>query len=313
MDQVWLPDELRCFFLVFLSFFLAACAASYGPSVDQSGLEQGYRSASEALELAESLNAPTYASDTFEKANSLFDKTFERQKQSPSNELIEDYKRVTELARKASLNAAKAQVRKYESLRNRFDSLEVKYGNRGDTLAKLNRKLRELRGKLKDQEALKRTIRRLKVDLVEASSRFAPEAVFVRFEKTPLFEAGSARFTSEGQRMIDSIVPTLKKHGDRMIHVRGFTDTLPIAKGADFQSNWELSAQRAINVVKYLAYVKGVRKDRLMATGMAGYHPRNSREGKAPRVRDRRVEIVLYPPKSAIKVRGPGFLSDERK
>lgn len=325
MNQLTISRSVQLLLVLLSAFILASCAASFGPPVNQARLEQAYKSASESIELAKSLNAPKYAPEDFKEAKNLMEKTFDRLKKSPSNDLLEDFQRASKLARQAALNAAKAQIDELESLRKqlgelqpaydkiktKFQALKMKSRTQSDSIAELNRRVRRLREAAKATKKLRRKIRRLKAKLAEAKSKTAKEAVFVKLDATPMFEAGSARFTPEGQALIDTVVPLLKQYDNRMIQVRGHTDALPVTKDSSFESNWELSAQRAINVVKYLVYVKGIRKDRIMATGMAGYHSRASNETEQQRAKNRRVEIFLYPPQSALTVKDPGSLTSK--
>ncbi len=56
-----------------------------------------------------------------------------------------------------------------------------------------------------------------------------------------------------------------------MLRVDGHTDVRPIAS-AQFPSNWELSAARAISVVQYLI-AKGISPQRLVAAGFGEFQP----------------------------------------
>ena len=72
-----------------------------------------------------------------------------------------------------------------------------------------------------------------------------------------LFDRGSADITVSGEKLlktlaIDSIIQNTKFSQDSTILlVQGFTDDTPI-RTLKFPSNWELSTQRAVNVVKIL-------------------------------------------------------------
>jgi chemotaxis protein MotB len=84
---------------------------------------------------------------------------------------------------------------------------------------------------------------------------------------------------------------------DKQIQVSGHTDNHPVGEKllAQFPSNWELSASRAINVVRFLAEKAGVPPQRLVATGYGEYHPIASNKTPSGRARNRRIEILLTP------------------
>jgi len=74
------------------------------------------------------------------------------------------------------------------------------------------------------------------------------------------------------------------------IKIIGHTDTTPIHT-AQYQSNWELSADRACEVVRFLAG-KGIKPSLLAAVGYAEYRPVATNDTEAGRAQNRRVEII---------------------
>ena len=73
--------------------------------------------------------------------------------------------------------------------------------------------------------------------------------------------------------------------------MRGHTDRQPIKSG-QFQSNWELSAARAITVVKLLI-ADGVPAEHLGATGFADYQPLDPADTPDAYAKNRRIELRL--------------------
>ena len=78
---------------------------------------------------------------------------------------------------------------------------------------------------------------------------------------------------------------------DWVLRVDGHTDKRPI-KTAHFPSNWELSAARAISVVKFLRK-RALPANRLVAAGFGEFHPLDSREDEIAFRRNRRIEFRL--------------------
>jgi chemotaxis protein MotB len=76
------------------------------------------------------------------------------------------------------------------------------------------------------------------------------------------------------------------------ILVEGHTDSIPIANGA-FPSNWELSALRAVNVVKFLVDECGIDPRRLSAAGYADSRPAASNDSSEGRALNRRVKLIV--------------------
>lgn len=108
-----------------------------------------------------------------------------------------------------------------------------------------------------------------------------------------LFNSGKAELTGEALPLIDKIATILKDlHYE--IQVNGFTDNVPI-HNFQFNSNWDLSATRAISVVKRFV-AAGIDPTLLVGAGFGEYHPiaaNNTPEGKAA---NRRVSIVVVSP-----------------
>jgi len=118
------------------------------------------------------------------------------------------------------------------------------------------------------------------------------------FQSEVLFPVGSADMTAAGQDQIRTLAATLKDIGrdipadvNWILRVDGHADRQPVSRGA-FASNWELSAQRAINVVKLLTE-EGVPANRLAATGFGEFQPLDGTDGPASYARNRRIELRL--------------------
>ncbi len=118
------------------------------------------------------------------------------------------------------------------------------------------------------------------------------------FQSEVLFPLGSAELTQAGQNEITALAVTIKDIAKEippginwMLRVDGHTDRQPIRSGA-FPSNWELSAARAITVVKLLI-ADGVPPEHLAATGFADYQPLDAADTPDAYAKNRRIELRL--------------------
>jgi chemotaxis protein MotB len=75
-----------------------------------------------------------------------------------------------------------------------------------------------------------------------------------------------------------------------VLRVDGHTDVRPVL--GQFKSNWDLSAARAIAVVKYLV-AKGVQPNRLVAAGFGEFQPIDTGMTEEAYRRNRRIEFKL--------------------
>jgi chemotaxis protein MotB len=118
------------------------------------------------------------------------------------------------------------------------------------------------------------------------------------FQSEVLFPVGGADMTDAGKAQINDLADTIKQIAPEIpanipwiMRVDGHTDRQPI-KGGPFASNWELSAARAITVVKLLI-ADGVPAEHLAATGFADYQPLDQGDTPDAYGKNRRIELRL--------------------
>ena len=118
------------------------------------------------------------------------------------------------------------------------------------------------------------------------------------FQSVVLFESGEAVLNPRGEAQLAQLAGTLKqiaseipKDIDWILRVDGHTDERPIST-AQFPSNWELSAARAISVVKFLVR-QGISPDRLVAAGFGQFQPIDDGQDEIAYLRNRRIEFKL--------------------
>ncbi|MBX6350630.1 MAG: flagellar motor protein MotB [Clostridia bacterium] len=147
-----------------------------------------------------------------------------------------------------------------------------------ETLAELGKELREdvERAGLADKVTITLDNRGLVVS-------FSAEAAF--------FQLGRADLQPAFKDLLLRLAPSLNKV-QNPIEVDGYTDDLQI-NTAEFPTNWELSARRATNVVRFLSEVAGVDPHRLSAQAFGEFHPTYSNATDTGRARNRRVDLVV--------------------
>jgi chemotaxis protein MotB len=108
-----------------------------------------------------------------------------------------------------------------------------------------------------------------------------------------LFDPGKATLKKATSVELNHIKSVLQQnYAGRLIDVVGHTDSDPIKK-SKWKDNWELSAQRALAVVRYL--IKGgFSKDRIRAVGRGETQPIASNATASGKAKNRRVEIVVH-------------------
>jgi chemotaxis protein MotB len=118
------------------------------------------------------------------------------------------------------------------------------------------------------------------------------------FQSELFFARGQATLNPAGLPELDKLAESLRLLEREIppdipwvIRVDGHTDNRPI-QSAQFPSNWELSAARAIAVVRFLAS-RGVSPTRLLAAGFGEFQPIDTGDGDEALARNRRIELKL--------------------
>jgi chemotaxis protein MotB len=120
----------------------------------------------------------------------------------------------------------------------------------------------------------------------------AAGTVTVTLPNTILFSSGKADLKKEAGGELNNIVSVLKtRYEGSDIDVIGHTDTDPIKK-SKWKDNWQLSAERALAVVRYIES-QGIEGQRLRAIGCGEKRPVASNANASGKAKNRRVEIVV--------------------
>ncbi|WP_128290975.1 peptidoglycan -binding protein [Afifella aestuarii] len=114
-----------------------------------------------------------------------------------------------------------------------------------------------------------------------------------------LFPTGTDEITDSFKPDLNELADAIKeleaeipKEINWVIRVDGHTDKRPVSGAGRFQSNWDLSAARAIAVVRYLID-QGVEPQHLVAAGFGEYQPLDEGDTEAAYRRNRRIELKL--------------------
>ena len=101
-----------------------------------------------------------------------------------------------------------------------------------------------------------------------------------------------------------NLLTAIEKRGGFLnveIRCEGHTDDLPLPKNAPFQSNWDLSTSRALNIVKLLSDFSRIPESKFSAMGYGEHRAvmpissigKNSVDIRKARAKNRRVEIYM--------------------
>jgi len=124
------------------------------------------------------------------------------------------------------------------------------------------------------------------------SANFEDGIITIRVPGDVMFKSGKVTLTPKGIETISTLKNFFIQHKDQNIKIVGYTDNVRPGKKSRFHDNWEISALRAVNVLRELLKM-GLESTRLTATGLAYLNPIYPNTSAEYRAKNRRVEFVL--------------------
>jgi chemotaxis protein MotB len=198
-----------------------------------------------------------------------------------------------------SKNSLQTTEQERDKLKTELDSMGAKRDQLAKRLGATKKEIEQLRKARSAAEKRNATFRKLlarlksMIDAGKLKVEIRKGRMIVKMSDKILFDAGKMRLKKEGKAALKQLAAVLKDIGDRDFLVAGHTDNVPI-KTRRFRSNWELSAARAVNVVKYMQG-EGVDPKHLAAAGYSEYDPVGDNSKPEGKRTNRRIEFVLMP------------------
>jgi chemotaxis protein MotB len=178
--------------------------------------------------------------------------------------------------------ALKAQIKQWENDIARLSSVSAENAK---LVAQAKARLETFRKMLASFKSM--------IDSGKIKIKIVNNKMVVEMASEILFDSGKATLSEAGEAALTELATALSSVTDRTFQVAGHTDNIPIKK-RKFKSNWDLSAARAVAVVKHLVD-NGVAPTRLSSAGYADTQPAASNDTEEGRAQNRRIEIVLQP------------------
>ncbi|RKY08514.1 MAG: hypothetical protein DRP65_08985 [Planctomycetota bacterium] len=196
--------------------------------------------------------------------------------------------------------------KKYDGLNVEHQNLKGLYEN---CVASLNTSStekaqlgQELNKTQQTMQQLQEQIRQRQISPAEATGfgkgmdvSFDPTAgtITVTLPNAILFSPGKASLKKASVAELDHVRSVLRqRYQGRNIDVVGHTDSDPIRK-SKWRDNWELSAERALTVLRYLTK-QGIKAERIRAVASGASRPIASNSTSSGKAKNRRVEIVVH-------------------
>ncbi|MEK8022799.1 MAG: OmpA family protein [Candidatus Hydrogenedentota bacterium] len=238
----------------------------------------------------------------------------------------EELNRQLQLARancNTEIEALKAQISQLRGVTAEKAAIETRYITIEKERTDLTQRVSTLQAEVDELKRLREEAQKLAVEAAEVKERaqaaekerdeirselqkfidiggvgvdVTPDGVMITMRDAILFDSGKSDLKTGATEILTKISQILAKNKARDIRVAGHTDNAPI-KTAEFPSNWELSAARAISVLNKLSDVSRIPKQKFVAMGFGEYRPVADNASPDGKARNRRVEIYLVPEK----------------
>lgn len=129
----------------------------------------------------------------------------------------------------------------------------------------------------------------LKLEIAKSNSE-----IRIRLSNNLLFSPEEANIYENSTETLREIVNIIKSYDDtlELIIMEGNTDNLPITTGR-YRDNFELSIERALNVLYFFRYEGNFKPDKLVPMGYGEYNPVATNDTIEGRAKNRRTDILL--------------------
>lgn len=125
-------------------------------------------------------------------------------------------------------------------------------------------------------------------------SKLGDKQILLRVAASVFFESGQADINASAEPLLDIISDIMVKYdgSTKMIRIEGHTDNRPI-KTNQFDSNWELSTSRAVNVLRWLLEKSDLDPKKLSAVGYSEFYPIANNKTESGKAKNRRVDFFI--------------------
>jgi chemotaxis protein MotB len=136
----------------------------------------------------------------------------------------------------------------------------------------------------------------LKPELLARTVRMREDerGLVITLASDSFFEQGRAVILKDTRTVLRKIA-TIFKDIPNFVRIEGHTDTVPVKPevGRAYDSNWELSAARAVNVLRFFADDEDIPQKRLSAVAFGQFRPVDTNNTPEGRAYNRRVDIII--------------------
>jgi chemotaxis protein MotB len=170
-----------------------------------------------------------------------------------------------------------------ERLLSEIEKLEAETAEQEEAMRELSTQADQLEQQLKEE-----------IDKGEIRLKRYKTKTIINIDNSILFDSGRTTVKEGVKKSLSKIAEALNNFPENNIQIEGHTDDVPI-RTPKFPSNWELSAARALSVLRFFVDKTDVDPRKLSAVGYGEYHPLVPNDTPENKRLNRRVDIVILP------------------
>ncbi|MHC5180016.1 MAG: OmpA/MotB family protein [Planctomycetota bacterium] len=179
----------------------------------------------------------------------------------------------------------------HQNLKGRYENCVASLDSSAAETAKMRQQLEDMKKKIQQGGSTQKETGftgDVKVDPNKGT-------ITVTLPNSILFSSGKATLKNSTSAELNQIYSVLReRYSGKKVDIVGHTDTDPIVKTKNlWKDNWDLSAGRALTVVRYLVD-QGVTPKDIRGVACGQSRPVASNASSAGKAKNRRVEIVVH-------------------
>lgn len=128
----------------------------------------------------------------------------------------------------------------------------------------------------------------------EFGTELTGEGLLITMRNDILFDSGSAVVKPEGRQVAEDVSQILYTEPPHQVVISGHADDVPI-HNAEYDSNWELSVNRAMNFMQIILENNNLDATLFSVKGHGEFDPAYPNDTEENRARNRRVEVLVLP------------------
>jgi chemotaxis protein MotB len=120
------------------------------------------------------------------------------------------------------------------------------------------------------------------------------DTILLRVAASILFESGKAEISPNAEPLLTKISELFSTYDEyiEIVQIEGHTDTVPTNKRT-YETNWELSTSRAVNVLKKIIALSKLDPGKVSAVGYAEFQPIADNDTEDGKAKNRRVDFII--------------------